>query len=182
MSNRPLALTALTTLSVMCGACDSGDHPSGVDPSAGAAATVPAAPVFDCGPGLPAVALQLPCEIGLPLGGHVSAVECALTGATGHKLSFILDLDGAARTGHDVGELPVLPFGAPQTHAITRDSQTFTFQALRGTASFSSVDVDRRALLGRFVAAQLVFSSASDETIVCKSHDSLFWATPGSFL
>jgi hypothetical protein len=78
--------------------------------------------------------------------------------------------------------LPVLSFGAPQTHTLTRDGQTFTFKTLRGTASFSTVDLDRRALLGRFVEAELIYTSPGASDIVCRSRDSLFWATPGNFL
>jgi hypothetical protein len=190
MPNRTFAfVVAFPFAALSIAACDSsGDPPPvpltppSVSPPISRLAMVPGPPVFDCGPGLPAVALQLPCEIGLPIGARVSVVECPVAGQPAeHKLSFVLDLDGAARMRNDVGPLPVLPFRVPQVHTLTGNGQTFTLTTVRGTGSFSSVDVDRRALLGRFVEAEMVFTAAGPDEIVCKSRDSLFWATPGVF-
>jgi hypothetical protein len=184
-------LVSMVALTATLAACDTGGHPAPAAPApasqtpAGPAtpapSVVPGAPVFDCGAKLPAIQLQLPCAIGLPLAGRASVVECPVAGTANNKLSFVLDLAGAAGNGNEVGSIPVLGIAPPQDGPIASNGRSFSFKTLRGTAAFSSVDVEGRALLGRFVDAELVLDAAGIE-IVCKSRDSLFWAVPGNFL
>jgi hypothetical protein len=127
--------------------------------------------------------LELPCLVGLSLTqrpGGPSAVECDLTGGLSGKLSFIVDLGSIASNLNKI--VPAaLPIPVPG-HSLMSGADSYSLQALRGTAEFTAADVSGRSFMGRFVDAEMVFSRAGTADVVCHSRNTLYSGAPGNFL
>jgi hypothetical protein len=184
-------LAAVLAMAGSSAGCDTPGEMAGAQVPAGGSATqppptspprsegtdsVPGVPTFACGAPLGALTIDLPCQVGYPLGAQstISAVECTVHSASASgKISFLLPLGQLAQQlnrATDLADFPAAPIYAVKEQ---------TLKGLAGKVVFSAVDVRARAFLGRFAEASLTFSPG--ET-VCRIHDGLFWAVPGEFL
>jgi len=161
--------TAARSLSLLCllglTACE-GAGPGATEtgkPPPEPPATVPAAVTFACG--TDALTLDLPCQVGFPLAGSASAVECVAHGqGKAGKLAFVVDLGSGL---NKKTELPGIIAPAD-----------FQLQSIRGSLTFSRVDVSRRSFAGRLEYVALTF----DDGRTCRLEDGPFSGEPGDFL
>jgi hypothetical protein len=138
--------------------------------------SVPGVPTFACASPLGSLTIDLPCQVGHPLGARstISAVECTVHSPTSSgKVSFLIPLEQVAQHLNSPTDLSGFP------PAPLYGVNDMTLKGLGGNVVFSAVDVGGRAFVGRFADASLTFSPADT---VCRIHDGLLWAVPGEFL
>jgi hypothetical protein len=77
-----------------------------------------------------------------------------------------------------------IPFDAisgPTPSGVALDAERFA-GTLSGVVTFSQVDVDGRAFVGRLEQGHVVWSGDQGTNFACSTLDGLFWAVAGSFI
>jgi hypothetical protein len=120
---------------------------------------------FTCGG--QALTLALPCQVGLPLVGTVSAVECsAHAGSKSGVLTLLVDLGAVPNQKAD------FPLPGPPEGDLGR------FRVVKGSLVFSQVDAAKRTFVGRLQDVSLQFESVG----ACELKDGPFSGVAGNFL
>ncbi len=137
-------------------------------------------PDLQCDGPLSSLHLQLPCKVGMSLGGaeEFCVVECYdVDGRT--ALSFPILLTQAAGS---IGREMAIPFaGLPGTPsvAIEVDGRPYT-GSLSGSLTFEQVDLAGRAFVADLTRAHISWTSSIPETD-CELDTMRLWATAGDF-
>ena len=198
-----VALAALALLSGCGRTGHSGDSPAG-DNAAGAAAAGAESSPSGIGPidasgqpdALPmtcegraeSLAFKLPCLVGQNLSGQLDqpgyhVVECELAGMPDQTaVSFIVPLKQLP----ELLNQPVnIPFdgqpGPPPSSGVALDAEHFA-GTLSGVVTFTQVDVDGRAFVGRLEQGHVVWSGDQGSKFACTTLDGPFWAVAGWFI
>ncbi len=130
--------------------------------------TPPAATSVALACGAQSVTFTLPCQVGLPLMGTVSAVECsAEAGSKRGVVTLLVDLGVAPREKFDLPGVVTPVFG-----------DIGGFQVLKGSVVFSQVDAGKRTFVGRLQDVTFQFESFG----ACTLKDGPFAGVPGNFL
>jgi hypothetical protein len=128
----------------------------------------PAATAVTFACGAESLTLELPCKVGLPLGGKISAVECsARSGNRSGVITLVLDL---ATPANQVIELP----GA----ALPPRGDIGAFRLVRGSVVFSRIDPAKRTFFGSLQDVSLEFANLG----ACQLPQGPFSGIAGNFL
>jgi hypothetical protein len=171
-ASNAVLVAALVVVLPLAG-CETSAAPS---PAGSEQLTVPGVPTFACASPLGSLTIDLPCQVGYPLGASstISAVECTVHSPTNSgKVSFLIPLGEISQHLNSATDLAGFP--AAPLYGVN----AMTLERLGGNVVFSAVDVSGRAFVGRFVDASLTFSPPNT---VCGIHDGLLRAVPGEFL
>jgi hypothetical protein len=146
----------------------------------------PATLGMTCGAGVGALAFEMPCLVGMNLGGQASpgwhVTECRMAqSGTPIVWSFILPLQTVARNPgtviHFPGDVPSPP---PAPGAIDLGGESARVSSVTGALTFSRVDPTGRAFIGVF-SGTVVWKTTSGAETSC-TLDGPFWGAPGGFL
>jgi hypothetical protein len=139
MSTAARSLLLSCLVFTACAGDRADDKPGAPEPVAPAPPPPPAATAVTFACGAESLTFDLPCQVGLPLAGTASAVECtAHAGGKTGIVTLILDLGASA---NQVTEIPAV--GAPSFGGIGE------FRVVRGSVVFSQVDTAKRTFVGR---------------------------------
>jgi hypothetical protein len=127
----------------------------------------PAATAVTFACGAASLTFKLPCEVGLPLAGTMSAVECsARLGSKTGILTLLIDLGTGAHKPQLIPDVGTPTFG------------DIGFRVVRGSAEFSEVDPAKRTFTGRLQDVILDV----DELGACQLPQGPFSGIAGNFL
>jgi hypothetical protein len=181
--------TVLACLSLA--ACGNGGAPAPGGASIGPVDLTqsPATLALSCEGVTTALALKMPCLVGLNLNGPDSRtvgaheVECdAAQPGDPYVWSFMLPLSAIANDPSLVLSFPLnLPATSPPTGSIDLDGEKAHVSGVTGSLSFRRVDPDARAFEGAFAGTMKLKSATSTAEVTC-TVDGPFWGAPGGFI
>ena len=131
------------------------------------------APALTCDATGETLTFDLPCQVGYPLAGTASAMECSAHDATATgKWSVIVDLGAMAAQLNRPIDLSTFVAAPSGTDALTIGAQGFM--------EASQVDVTGRSFAGRFVDVTLTLGGST--STVCRGQNRELTAVPGQFI
>lgn len=137
-----------------------------------------------CGSERPALNLALPCHVGLNLNGkdepgyHV--VECNLADTSGTAVSFVLPLVELPSHLREPMQLP-LAFAPPTGTGASIGDEHFVGE-LRGTVTFSRLDLPGRAFVADLHGAHVDWSGDQGTEFECGMAHGTIWGVARQFL
>jgi hypothetical protein len=138
-----------------------------------------------CGVERPALNLALPCRVGLNLNGkdepgyHV--VECTLADTPGTAVSFTLPLVELPQHLNEPMQLPFALPPPPSVPGATLGDEHFVGE-LKGTITFSQLDLPGRAFVGDLHGAHFAWSGDKGTQFECGMAHGTIWGVAGQFL